>query len=105
MPVLELYPPPSNKLVVVSESPTRDLIVSTVQAQSWKDITFVVLRLDEANRFEISGSLEEGLSALCSENGQERVSATGPASLGEATDLLLSYLASDDRWRTSIGWE
>ncbi len=104
--ILELSPPPTNDPIILSDSPTRELVASTIQGQPWSEITFIVLRRDEANWFEISGSLDpnDGLSARYSENGQEMVSATAPGTLEEASGLMLSYFDADDRWRQAIGW-
>jgi len=104
---LLLASPPECRETVVSGTPTPELISSTVQSQPWKELTFVILQVDERNWIEVSGSLAPGvgLSARYMQKGKEYVSARPPASLREGEALLLSYLAGDDRWRTMIAWE
>ena len=105
--ILELYAPPDNDVQVISTTPDEALLTSTVKSQEWADITFVVLKRDDANWFEVSGSLnpEDGLSARYSENGEEHVSARAPESLDEGLSLLLSYFRDDRRWRQAIAWD
>jgi hypothetical protein len=86
--------------------PNEALISSTVEEQPWDDITFILLKVDDWNWFEVSGSLrpEDGLSARYCEHGEELVAARPPASLDECVQLLLSYWRSDNQWRSAIGW-
>ena len=53
---LVLALPPDWHPKVVSQSPTEELIVTTVESQAWDDITFVILQSDENNYFDFSGS-------------------------------------------------
>ncbi|WP_442506128.1 hypothetical protein SH528x_004956 [Novipirellula sp. SH528] len=103
----ELYAPPSNEPEVIAQGPDEALVESTIREQSWNDLTFVVLRVDTDNWFEVSGSLNpaDGLSAAYSEDGTEHVSDRPPESLDACISLMLSYLRADDRWRTDIDWQ
>ena len=96
--------PPEWEERVITTAPTPETVREVVSSLSWGDITFVVLRTDQANWFEVSGALNgHGLSARYSENGTEFVSAGPPRSLREGEALLISYM-TDDRWRSAIGW-
>lgn len=105
--ILELYSPPAAERQVVSEAADAVSVEATIRGQPWDDITFVVLKVDERNWFEVSGSLkpEDGLSARYFEDGVEHVSDGAPESLDVCVSLMLSYLRADDRWREDIGWD
>ncbi len=104
--ILELYSPPTNDRQVVTDSASDSAIELTIRNQPWDDITFVVLRIDDDNWFEVSGSLnpDDGLSASYSESGTEHVSASPPESLDHCIALMRSYLKGDDKWRSEIKW-
>src|SRR5262245_38512294 len=63
--ILEVHAPPDNLPREISRSPDPGLIEKTVRSLPWSDITFVVLKIDDKNWIEGSGSLnpEDGLSA------------------------------------------
>ena len=92
---------------VVSTNPDVVTIDRIVRGLPWSDITFVVLRKDETNYIEGSGSLNpsDGLSARYVENGVEHVSRQAPESLRVIVALLASYRSGDGKWRTMIEWE
>ena len=104
--ILELHSLPDHDPKVVSVSPDERNIEATIRNQSWDEITFVVLKIDEKNWFEISGSPkpEEGLSASCCEGGQQQVSDGSPGSLDACVSLMLSFFRGDNRWRNEISW-
>lgn len=104
--ILQLYPPPNHEPTTITDAPDAGQVEATIRNQPWDDITFVVLRIDDANWFEVSGSLDpsDGLSAAYSEDGIEHVSDGAPESLDICVSLMLSYLRSDDKWRTAIDW-
>lgn len=104
--ILEVYSPPANDRQIVADTANESAIVSTIRNQRWKDLTFVVLRIDDKNWFEVSGSLnpEDGLAARYSENGTEYVSDVAPDSLEQCISLMLSYFKADDKWRSDIRW-
>ncbi|MBW3565805.1 MAG: hypothetical protein KY459_13900 [Acidobacteria bacterium] len=104
--ILELYPPPANERVVLAENATREDVVSAIFDRDWNEITFVVLKADDDDWFEISGSIQpfDGLSARVMESGEEKVSARAPRSLEEAAALMTSYLEGDNHWRVKIPW-
>lgn len=103
---LEVLEPNERSERVASQHPDGDTIKKTVQGLKWSDITFVVLKIDEKNWIELSGSLkpEDGLSARYMENGVEHVSARAP-SLAEGVSLLQSYQSGDGNWRYNLSWE
>jgi hypothetical protein len=79
----------------------------TVRSLPWADISFVVLKVDEKNWIEGSGSLNptSGLSARFMKDGAEGVSRQPPRSLEEIILLLQSYRAGDGKWKEIIEWE
>ena len=92
---------------VVAQDPDGAAIERAVRGLSWADITFVVLKVDERNWIEGSGSLDptDGLSAKVVNDGEERVSRHPPRSLEEIILLLQSYRAGDGRWKEMIDWD
>jgi hypothetical protein len=80
------------------------VIARTIRDLRWSDITFVVLRLDERNRIEGSGSRSDGFSVKVARNGKERVSESAPT-LEEIVALFQSYAANDGRWERMIKWQ
>lgn len=105
--ILVLYPPPDNEPITISTAPNEQIVISSVKAQPWDDITFIILKIDEKNWLEVSGSLkpEVGLSARYTEAGVEHVSKRAPEDLNECIKLLSSYLRGDDKWRKDIPWD
>ena len=103
---LEIYAPPANERRIEAVDPDARKLAKTFARLAWQDITFCVLRRDDENAMEISGSAGShiGLSARVWENGEEYVADRGPETLDECLALLESYRCSDDRWRTAIGW-
>ncbi|HVE79651.1 MAG TPA: hypothetical protein VNA89_12340 [Gemmatimonadaceae bacterium] len=105
--VLEVAEPPTHEERVVARGPDAATIEQIVEGLAWADITFVILKRDERNWIEGSGSLnpEDGLSARYMSDGDERVASRPPASLGEIIALLQSYRSGDERWREMMEWE
>ena len=105
--ILEVHEPPEDGPREISKSPDAALIDKTVRGLSWSDITFVVLKVDDNNWIEGSGSLnpQDGLSARYMKNGKEHVSAHAPRSLDEIVSLLQSYRAGNGRWQNLIDWD
>ncbi len=103
--ILEVHPAPLNKPRVVSTSPSKALIDRTVRGEPWDDITFVVLKRNDATWIEVSGSKVDGFSARYLENGREYVSVGPPESIEQMISILTSYLAADDQWRSIIEWD
>ena len=105
--VLEVHDPPDWKPREVAADPDAATVERTVRGLPWSDITFVVLRKDEENYFEASGSLSpgDGFSATYVEDGVEHLSREAPASLDAVVALLESYRSGDGRWRTMIAWD
>lgn len=102
---LELYAPPDNQVSIVSDVATQRQIADTIEDQPWSDITFLVLKRDEDNWFEVSGSTSAGFSARYMADGREFVSSRAPDSIAEMCILMTSYLEEDGKWKTAIGWE
>jgi hypothetical protein len=104
--LLVVYAPPDQHDSLVAADPDSSLIERTVRNLPWSDITFVVLKTDEQNWIEGSGSLkpEDGLSARYMLHGEEHVSARAPSSLDELLALLHSYRRGDGRWLQLIAW-
>lgn len=105
--VLEVFDPPDWKPREVATDPDAETIARTVRGLPWSDITFVVLRKDEKNYFEASGSLDpgDGFSATYVEDGVEHLSREAPESLDVVVALLGSYRSDDGKWRTMIAWD
>ena len=63
--ILEVHEPPALQPREISKNPDLALIEKTVKSLPWSEITFVVLKIDEKNWIEGSGSLDptDGLSA------------------------------------------
>ena len=105
--ILEVHEPPGYVPRPVATDPDRALIEKTVKDLPWADITFVVLKHDENNWIEGSGSLapEDGLSARYMLDSQEFVASQAPESLDEVIALLESYCLQDGHWKRMIAWE
>jgi hypothetical protein len=105
--ILEVHEPPEYVPLVVATDPDRMTIETVVRSLAWADITFVILKIDDNNWIEGSGSLspQDGLSARYMEDGQEFVSSRPPDSLQEIIDLLDSFRLQDGRGKNLIGWE
>jgi hypothetical protein len=101
---LVVYEPPDHEPRVVAEKPNLAQLQETIQGMKWTDITFVVVRRDEDNWIEFSGSTEDGFSARYMEEGQEYVISQAPASTVDGVTLLGLYLRGDDGWRTDYEW-
>ena len=104
---LEIAEPPDNVERVTARDPDAATIARTVHKLAWDPITFVVLKVDEDNWMEGSGSRDptDGFSARVMLDGEERVSSRAPESLDEIIALLQSYRAGDGRWREMIEWD
>jgi len=102
--VLEAYEPPSQQKRVVATNPSKQVITRTIRDLRWSDITFVVLRLDDRNWIEASGSRSDGFSVKFARNGKERVSESAPT-LDEIVALFQSYVANDGRWERMVKWQ
>ena len=104
--LLVVHEPPGHEARVVATNPDAAEIATTIKTMPWSDLTFVVLRTDENNWIEGSGSLkpEDGLSARYMVNGEEHVAAQAPSSLDELVALLQSYSKGDGRWQQLIEW-
>jgi hypothetical protein len=91
----------------ICRDPDSKTIDDTVKRLPWSDITFVVLKCDEENWFEGSGSLQSGvgLSAAYMKDGIVHVSARAPGSLDEIIALLQSYRSGDGNWQHMIEWD
>ena len=105
--ILEVHAPPNYHPREISRNPNLAMVEQTVRDLSWSDITFVVLKADDNNWIEASGSLnpQDGLSARYMADGKEHVSAQAPKSLDEIITLLQSYCARDGRWQELIEWD
>jgi len=105
--ILEISKPPGNLPREISKNPDQVLIEKTVRELAWSDITFVVLKIDDKNWIEGSGSLNprDGLSARYMKDGKEHVSTRAPKSLDEIIALLQSYRCGDGRWQKLIDWD
>ena len=103
---LEQFEMATGESKLISTDPTEQIILDTINNLSWNDLTFVILKIDDDNLMEGSGSLNpsDGLSARYLENGQEHVSSSAPESLQIIYDLLASYLVGDNTWRHIIDW-
>ena len=104
---LEIFEPPSHKPHEVATDPDAEILERTFRSLAWSAMTFVVLRKDELNCMEASGSLDpgDGLSGSYTEDGIEHVLEEPPATLELLLDLLRSYRAGDERWRTMVAWD
>lgn len=102
---LEIHAPPDNDVSIVSDAATGRQIAEVIESQPWNDITFVVLRRDDDNWFEVSGSTTAGFSARYMADGEEFVSSRAPDSLAEMSLLMASYLEDEGKWKSAIGWE
>jgi len=102
---LILFPPPDNEPVLLADTPDAEAVRRAVTEQKWGEITFLLLKADEENWLEVSGSLEDGFSARYREHGKEWIANAPPAFPQETMQLLVSYLKRDDRWRTMVGWD
>jgi hypothetical protein len=87
-----------------NDGQNAEAIAQQLQTLSWNEVNLVTLRLDRANWMEASGSEPGGFSVLCCVDGNEYVTHAAPASLAVLIELLQSYAARDDAWRTSISW-
>lgn len=105
--ILEVHEPPDYRPREVSKSPDLALIEKTVKGLAWSDITFVILKVDDNNWIEGSGSLKptDGLSARYLKDGKEHVSARAPKSLDEIISILQSFHSGDGRWQKMIDWD
>lgn len=105
--VLEVHEPPNHAPRIVATNPDATAIKRAIEGLKWDDITFVVLKYDDDNWIEGSGSLrpDDGLSARYVEGGNEYISARPPESLDEIVRLLESYRSGDGRWRAMIEWQ
>jgi len=104
--ILEIHEPPEYEPREISKNADAAMIRKTVRDLSWSDVTFVVLKIDDKNFIEGSGSLkpEDGLSARYMKDGKEHVSKGAPKSLDEIVLLLLSYQAGNNTWLEMIDW-
>ena len=104
---LEVAAPPDNTERVTARDPDAATIARTVHDLAWDPITFVILKVDDDNWMEGSGSRDpsDGLSAKVTLDGEERVSSYAVDSLEEMVALLQSYRAGDGRWREMIEWD
>jgi hypothetical protein len=98
--------PPEYRSVTTAVNPLPRQIEDLMKQMSWKDVSFVLLRIDERHWLEVSGSTktEDGYSARCCIAGKEYVASRAPKSLSELVTLLSSFRAGDGRWRTLIDW-
>lgn len=91
---------------MIAENPTDEEIARLVHGMAWDEISFVIVKLDEANWLDGSGSLKpaDGLSAMCEIEGQQFVTVEAPQSLDEIVALLQSFNRKDGNWRTMVKW-
>ena len=105
--LLVVHEPPDHQAKLVAADPDSSVLEHTIRSLSWSDITFVVLKADDRNWIEGSGSLNsaDGLSARYMLDGEEHIAARAPSSLDELLTLLQSYRRGDGRWLELIEWD
>jgi hypothetical protein len=101
---LEVAEAPSHEERVVAQNPDAEAIGRVARQLSWSDVTFVVLRIDDENWMETSGSSKDGFSAKITLAGETWISSRPPESLDEMITLLVSYRNGDNAWQDLIEW-
>jgi hypothetical protein len=102
---LEVAAPPDHQEKVVARDADAESIDRVMRQLSWDDITFVVLKADEDNWMETSGSATDGFSARITLDGETWVSRRPPESLEEMIALLVSYRNGDNAWQDVMEWD
>jgi hypothetical protein len=103
---LEVFESENGQSKVVATNPDLKTIETVIRGLSWKEITFVTLKIDEQNHLEASGILnpEDGLCAIVTQNGVSRFARPVPERLDQIVALLQSYRNGDGRWEKMFRW-
>ncbi len=90
----------------VSDSATIEQVKRIMQTLDWKDFHQVVLEQESSDWIEVGGNLvEDGLSAMYEESGNQFVINQPPSSVEHMTEILLSYLQGDNKYREDNKFE
>lgn len=85
---------------LVSDNPTVEEIIKTMNEINWNNFHQVVLSTDNNNWIEVSGKLnDDGLSSMYEENGQQFVINEPPSSVEHMTEILVSYFDGDGKFK------
>ena len=88
---------------ILSTNPDDAAVRRALQTQQ----EFVILATNEMSYMQAGGDADAGFILEYQEDDVEHHYESGDnnISLQKVTDALLSYLRSDDRWRTDLPWQ
>lgn len=91
---------------IISKSTTKDQIDSIMTTLDWNEFHQVILSIDNENWIEVGGNIQEdGLAVLYEENGVRNIIKTPPNSVDEMTEILISYLVNDNKFKSNYDYE
>lgn len=91
---------------IISDSTNVDQIKQIMDTLDWTKFHQVVLSKNDSNWLEVGGNLNEpGFSVLYEENGNQFVISKSPKSVSQMTEILISYLKGDGRFKKENTFE
>ncbi len=89
----------------ITQDPTKEDIHNIVGSLHWDDISWAILKIDEKNRIECSGSYNDGFAIIYQEGESDYIGFDSPTSVDEIIDILTRYLNNDNSWKDMFAWE
>ena len=90
----------------VSDSTTIEQVKNIMKSLDWQDFHQVVLEQVNGDWIEVGGNIgEDGLSAMYEESGEQYVINEPPSSVKHMTEILLSYLQGDNKFKEDNKFE
>ncbi|MDX1536536.1 hypothetical protein [Arsukibacterium sp.] len=90
---LHLWPGKDGENELISAAPTAAIISELMAELYWQEISYVTLVFADSSRVEVSGSLDDGFSAMYQNGDEEQFADPAPASITEMTDMLCAFKA------------
>ena len=85
---------------LISENPTKAQVSHIVNSLDWTNFNAVILRNNEGNWLEVSGSLDnDGFAIIYEENGVPFISEDAPEKLVQLENALQSYLFGNEKFK------
>ncbi|MDW3196917.1 MAG: hypothetical protein R8G66_31360 [Cytophagales bacterium] len=86
--------------MLVSDSVSLEQVRSKMVDLDWNSFHQVVLEQENGDWIEVGGNLlDDGLSAMYQEAGRQYEIRQTPKSVDQLTEILLSYLRGDNKFR------
>lgn len=97
---LRLLTDKGKKEVVIEKSASVQAIQATMESLDWNEFHLVILSKNDHDSISVGGSLhKDGLACAYEENGEQYVIDEAPTSVGQMTEMLVSYFKGDGAFK------